>query len=79
MADLLPHEPSRLHAFTRARAIFESALETDGPERERLVRDACGNDATLRATVERMLRPTRRRIYCSMVAPCSPAIAELRR
>ena len=56
MADLLPHEPSRLHAFTRARAIFESALETDGPERERLVRDACGDDATLRATVERMLR-----------------------
>ena len=55
MADLLPHEPSRLHAFTRARAIFESALETDGPERERFVRDACGNDATLRATVERML------------------------
>ena len=56
MADRLPHEPSRLHAFTRARVIFESALETAGPERERLVRDACGNDATLRATVEQMLK-----------------------
>ncbi len=56
MADRLPNEPSSPHAFTRARAIFESALETAGPERDRLVRDACGNDAALRATVERMLR-----------------------
>jgi serine/threonine protein kinase/Tol biopolymer transport system component len=56
MADRLPNDPSSPHAFTRARAIFESALETDGPDRDRLVRDACGNDATLRATVERMLR-----------------------
>lgn len=56
MADRLPNEPSSPHAFARARAIFESALETDGPDRDRLVRDACGNDATLRATVERMLK-----------------------
>ena len=43
--------------FTRARAIFESALETDdGADRYRLLRDACGDDTALRATVERMLK-----------------------
>ncbi len=53
MPDRLAAQPDE---FTRARAIFESALETDGADRNRLLHDACGDDAALRATIERMLR-----------------------
>jgi serine/threonine-protein kinase len=56
MADRLPDQSGSPSAFMRARAIFESALATDGVERERLLEDSCGNDGALRATVERMLR-----------------------
>ena len=56
MADRLLDQPAHSSAFTRARAIFESALAADGAERERLLDDSCGTDGVLRTTVERMLR-----------------------
>jgi serine/threonine-protein kinase len=56
MADRLPDQRVSSDQFTRARAIFESAVETHGAERDRFLRDACGDDTGLRATVERMLR-----------------------
>ena len=55
MRDRLPDQPIRPDEFTRARAIFETALESDSVDRDRLLDEACGHDAALRATVERML------------------------
>ena len=56
MPDRLPNQSGSPDEFTRARAIFESALDTESAERNRLLRDACGDDTALRATVERMLK-----------------------
>ena len=56
MPDRLPDQPARPDQFTRARAIFETALESDSGDRGRLLDEACGHESALRATVERMLR-----------------------
>ncbi len=56
MPDRLPHQFINVDEFKRARALFESALDTDPAERNRLLDDACDGDAPLRATVELMLR-----------------------
>jgi len=56
MPDRPPDLRGRPHGFTRARGIFESALESDSAGRARLLDAACGDDAALRTTVERMLR-----------------------
>lgn len=55
MADRRLNQSANPYAFTRARAIFETALESDSADRARLLDDACGQDDVLRATVERML------------------------
>jgi serine/threonine-protein kinase len=55
MRDRLPDQPVRPDDFTRARAIFETALESDSADRDRLLDDTCGQNAALRSTVERML------------------------
>jgi eukaryotic-like serine/threonine-protein kinase len=52
-----PREPAVApDAYRRARAIFESALDWPPAERDHRLRDACGDDASLAAEVERMLR-----------------------
>ena len=50
MADVEPH------AFQRARAIFESALNVPAADRAQLIENACGGDVRLLATVQAMLR-----------------------
>jgi serine/threonine-protein kinase len=49
-------EPVMSSSFPRARVIFDAAVELPPAERARLVQEACGDDASLRATVEQMLR-----------------------
>ena len=55
MSDRHLDQPPAADTFARARAIFESALEAGGAERDRLLHDSCAGDAALRATVVRML------------------------
>jgi serine/threonine-protein kinase len=59
MPDRLPDRSASAADFTRARAIFESALDAGPGATDRLVRDACGADAALRALVEQMLKADR--------------------
>jgi non-specific serine/threonine protein kinase/serine/threonine-protein kinase len=42
--------------WRRARAVFDGAVEREDEERSAFLREACGDDAALRATVEALLR-----------------------
>jgi serine/threonine-protein kinase len=55
MPDRPPDHVASPDDFSRARAIFESLVDADLGERERLLGDACADDGELRAMVRRML------------------------
>ena len=56
MPDRLPNHLESPAEFRRARAIFETVLEAEGSERDRRLRQACGEDSALQGIVERMLK-----------------------
>ena len=51
-----PTDPAGEAHFLRARAIFEAALDRLPADRPGFVEQACGDDTTLRAAVQQMLR-----------------------
>ena len=69
---------SSAERFRRADGIFDAALDVAPAERAAFVRDACGDDAELRADVERLLR-AHRKSEAFLGTPASDFVAPMLR